>query len=304
MLAYVLNFSRQELLINLDITLGCIAQLPDKQYQHFKLSNSYNIIKKFQKLINKRLEGYSVAAIIGRKFFWKSEFIVNSHTFIPRPDTEILIEAVLQEFPCKREALRILELGTGSGCIIISLLLEYKNAFGFGFEKNFFSFLATKENAKFASIISSDYREAAEANNNIIKINNNTNNIKNRLSMFFNDFARAPEILTRTAGDKAKIELIVSNPPYIRRAAIRDLQIEIQKEPKLALDGAFNGILPYISIFKVAQKLLIKRGKIFVEIGDNQEIAIAKLGQSFNFTLYKKFKDLTGKIRILAFCRF
>lgn len=223
--------------------------------------------QKIQDFLKQRILGYSVAQIIQKKHFWKSEFIVTNNTFAPRPDTETIISSVLSEYKNKKKQLKIVEFGTGTGCIIVSLAGEYGNSICYGFEKNFNTYLITKKNVAL-------------------------HGLQNRVKIFYRDFKLAASTI-------GKVDLIVSNPPYIRKFGIKKLQKEIQYEPKIALDGGFNGILPYMEIFKTV--ILKKDGKIFVEIGDDQEKELVRIARSFSFELIGKNRDLSGKIRVLIF---
>jgi release factor glutamine methyltransferase len=276
-IANLLNLGRQKLR-----SISCTPQLDaeiflsaatgiSRENLIINLNNkvTFDIQKKIESFLYQRLKGYSVAQIIAKKYFWKSDFIVTKDTFAPRPETETIISSILSEYKNKKEQIKIAEFGTGTGCIIISLTNEYKNATSYGFEKNFNTYLVTKKNV-------------------------NAHNLQNKIKIFYKDFKVANRILNN-------IDIIVSNPPYIRKFEIKNLQKEIQYEPRIALDGGFNGILPYLDIFKVSTKILKRNGQIFLEIGDDQHKEITQIVKFFPFKLSNKFKDLSGKIRVLSF---
>ncbi|AHX11086.1 protein-(glutamine-N5) methyltransferase, release factor-specific [Neorickettsia helminthoeca str. Oregon] len=249
LLTHVLGSTREKLLLNSNDGL------------------SEEKISEFHTLIELRKK-YSVAAITGRKGFWKSEFVVSKNILIPRPDTETIVAAVLSRYGKHRRSLRILELGTGSGCIIISLLNEYRNAIGFGFEKS---------NAAFR----------------LTRINCHRHGLQSRLRLYHSDFNRVPAIL------RGKVDIIVSNPPYIKRADLPTLQTEVRSEPRLALDGGFNGILPYFAILKLAKKILNPGGEVFLEVGDYWKDSMLSLHNSA-FRISGRFYDLSGFQRVVT----
>jgi release factor glutamine methyltransferase len=249
-LCFVLNVCRSYVIFNPDVIIEPKLSL------------------KFKELIKKRNSGYSIAQIIGKKSFWKSEFIITKDTFAPRPDTETIIEAVLFYYKNRKQNLKIAELGTGTGCIIISLLGEYKNSVGYGFEKSHGAYLVSQKNIKI-------------------------HKLQSRSKIFYSDFCNCAVHLPR-------LDIMVSNPPYIKKFHIKALQKEVQKEPMTALDGGINGIHAYFTIFRLAKKILKKNGRLFLEIGDRQEILIK------NLNILQKpervFRDLSGKIRVIVFC--
>ena len=211
--------------------------------------------------ISRRLAGEPVAKIISKKGFWKDEFIVSKDVLDPRPDSETLIEAVLEKFPDKTKALRILDLGTGSGCLLISLLGEYKNATGIGI----------------------DISEKALAIAN--------KNKGNKKAEFMQRDMR------QDLSDLGQFDIMIANPPYIPTAEIQTLEQDVKDyDPLLALDGGTDGLDFYHALTK--QHLA---PTLFIEIGKDQEPQIIPLFEAAGWHFVQSWKDLSGITRILYF---
>ena len=182
----------------------------DKNYILINLKEKVNNqnLKIFKKLIKERLRGKPIAYLINKKSFWNSDFFVTNDTLIPRPDTELLIECILN-YTKNKNKLNILDIGIGSGCILLSILREKKNFYGTGID-------------------------ISKNTLNICKINAANLNVANRLKLF------------KTNVDKftlGKYDLIVSNPPYINKNRIKYLEMDVAKyEPLMALDGGLDGL--------------------------------------------------------------
>ncbi|MDD2840090.1 MAG: peptide chain release factor N(5)-glutamine methyltransferase [Rickettsiales bacterium] len=233
----------------------------------FEKDISYNFSKRFDKLIIRRLNREPIANIIGTKFFWDYEFIVNKNVLTPRPDSETLIEAVLKNYTNKNKKLNIMDLGTGSGCLILTLLKTYQNAYGLAVDRSKKALNIARKNA----------------NNLCIKrikfLQNNWNN-----------------------GINDKFDLIISNPPYISKNDIKILGPEVNIfNPILALDGGDDGLDCYKYLAKNLKKNCKNDTKIFLEIGKNQENDIQKIFENENFTLENFYKDINQITRILCF---
>ncbi len=211
--------------------------------------------------IQRRLSGEPVAKIIGKKGFWKSDFIVSKDVLDPRPDSETLIEAILSKFPDKTEPLRILDLGTGSGCLLLSLLEEYKNYAGVGIDISLKALNIAKQNAHTsrATFIQRDMRE--------------------------------------DLSDLGKFDIMISNPPYIPTAEIQTLEKDVKDhDPILALDGGADGLDFYRALSK--QHLA---PHLFIEIGKDQEKQIIPIFEHQGWHFAQSWKDLGGIVRILYF---
>ena len=195
---------------------------------HDKALNKENL-KYFKKLVQERATKKPIAYILSKKFFWKNEFYVNENTLIPRPDTEIIVEQILKVTKNKNN-LRILDIGVGSGCILLSILKEKKNFYGTGID--------ISKNAL-----------------NISKINAKKLFVDQRVKFFQSDVDKF---------DQGKYDLVVSNPPYINHSKIKYLERDISKfEPKLALDGGLDGLSVVRKVIKKSSELLKKMISIF-----------------------------------------
>ena len=237
----------------------------------FILLNSNNILKKeqfdsFQNLIKKRSARQPVAYLTNKKFFWNFEFYVTSDTLIPRPDTELIVEKVFQLIKHKKK-IQILDIGIGSGCILLSILKERKNIYGTGID------------------ISKKCLNIAEKN--AISLH-----VKNRLKLFKSDIDKF------TLG---KYDLIISNPPYINKHNLKYLDKDISLfEPRLALDGGLDGLSEIRKVIKRSSELIKKNGKLILEIGFDQKNKVIKLLKKEGFYINSTEKDLANNDRCIV----
>ncbi len=247
LMAKAINKDKKYILLNLD------KKLKDQNLMTFK------------KLIKERSYRKPVAYLINKKSFWNSEFFVNKHTLIPRPDTELLIESTLN-FVKNKNKLQILDIGTGSGCILLSILKEKKNFYGTGID------------------ISKDTL-------NICKINAVNLDVSNRLKLF------------KTDVDKfiiGKYDLIISNPPYINKNKIKYLDLDVAKyEPLLALDGGLDGLSEIRKVINKSSELIKKNGKFILEIGFDQKNKVINLLKRNGFYINIIRKDFANKDRCI-----
>ncbi|MDG7057362.1 MAG: peptide chain release factor N(5)-glutamine methyltransferase [Wolbachia endosymbiont of Penenirmus auritus] len=218
----------------------------------------------FWKLTKKRAERYPISQIIGNREFWSKNFIVNQHVLDPRPDSETIILAVLKYYPNKEQKLKIADFGTGTGCLLISVLSEYKHAVGIGFEKSLEAYKVACQNVE-------------------------KHNLPSRARIL-------PSSWTKCRG---LFDLIISNPPYIKSSKLKDLQAEVQKEPKMALDGGIDGLSCYLSIFPILRKCLKKNGAAILEIGEDQN-DIDKIIPSYGLSFQEYVYDLAGMKRCIV----
>lgn len=218
----------------------------------------------FWKLTKKRAERYPISQIIGNREFWSKNFIVNQHVLDPRPDSETVISTVLKYYQNKKQKIKIADFGTGTGCLLISVLSEYKYAIGVGFEKSLEAYKITCQNTK-------------------------KHNLLNRAKIFPNSWTECRDLF----------DLIISNPPYIKRSKLKDLQAEVQKEPRIALDGGIDGLSCYLSIFPILKKCLKKDGFAILEIGEDQS-NIDKIIPLYGLALQEYVYDLTGMKRCIV----
>ena len=212
--------------------------------------------------LDDRARGRPVAKIIGRKAFWKSDFWVNDDVLDPRPDTETLVEAALTH-PFDT----LLDLGTGSGCILISLLLERQNARGLGVDISAPALTVAQENAQRLGV--GDRATFAQSN------------------MF-------------TAVGHKSFDLIVSNPPYIALDEMAKLPRDTLFDPRIALTDEADGLAYYRQIAAQAHKYLTPLGAVMVEIGPTQAAQVADLFAACGFVSVQILTDLDGRDRVIC----
>ena len=260
------------------LLLSQILKKTNTVYTHQEVYISQNQIIKFQTLVKKREEGQPVSRILNRRNFWKREFILNEETLDPRPDSEILIETVLEHFSDNTKLLKILDLGSGSGCLGLSLLEEYENA----------------------SII---FVDASKKSLKIVKKNSHQFRLKGKLKYINLDWHTDDwDIKLLNSSDKTKFNIIVTNPPYIPSNEIKLLETEVREyDPILALDGGNDGLDAYRSIIPKLKNLLKPDGKIFVEIGKGQENLVSKIGLQNGLLSIGYKKDLSNIKRVIIF---
>ena len=221
----------------------------------------------FTKLIKRRKQQEPVAYILNKKEFWNESYYVDKRVLIPRPETEILIEMLLKKVKDKSKAFQILDLGCGSGCLLISCLKEFNKSLGLGID------------------ISSLALEVAKKNIQTHKINSRAKLLK--LDLFKLDI-------------KKKFDFILSNPPYLTSSEYRNLSKDVKDyEPKQALVGGFDGILYYKKIISFSKSSLKKNGFLALEIGDGQYKEIKKLLTNHSFRVLDKYQLIDGEIRCI-----
>jgi release factor glutamine methyltransferase len=225
------------------------------------ISNNDFII--FQRLIKKRLKFQPISQIIGERYFWKNKFFINSDVLDPRPDTETLIEHTLSF----GSFFNILDLGTGSGCIILSLLDEYNAAMGIGVDKSKKALNVAQKNAELL-------------------------NLNDRVKFQLGNWCD---------GLDNKFDLIVSNPPYISEKEILGLSNDvISWEPRIALTPEGDGLGAYKNIINGVKNILIPNGRIIFEIGHAQGNEVSNLLKSNNFKEINIVKDINNKDRVVS----
>ena len=236
----------------------------------FLILNSEEKISKqnfdsFNTLINQRANGKPVAYLIKKKDFWKYEFVVNQDVLIPRPDTEILIEKVLKLTKNKNK-LNLLDIGIGSGCILLSILKEKKNFYGTGVD-------------------------ISNKSLNICKINSHKLGLNSRVKLFKSDIDNF---------NRGKYDLIISNPPYIKKNTLKCLERDIVNyEPKHALDGGLNGLSEIRKVINKSSELIKKKGFLIIEIGFDQKNNVKKILSEKGFYIKEMVKDLANNDRCL-----
>lgn len=215
--------------------------------------------------IEMRLSGMPLSRIHGHKQFWGLEFVVTPDTLDPRPDTETLVEKAIERFRNHPPA-RILDLGTGTGCILISLLKEFPAAVGVGVDRSLHALTVAKENAR-------------------------RNQVDARVSFVCGDWMDSL---------RGGFDLIVSNPPYIASHVIPSLDTEVKNhDPILALDGGADGLDAYKKIFSSLKFFLNKGGYAFFEVGYDQKSEVMRLAEESGFLTPVLWLDLAGQPRVV-----
>lgn len=244
LLSKSLNKSREELLINLDQNIN-----------KRELTN-------FNKYLIRRSNKEPIAYLLGEKEFWSKKFFVNKDTLIPRPETELLVEKLVTIY--KEKKITILDIGTGTGCIIASLLSELKNSSGTAVDISREAILVAKKNAcKFK--------------------------LSDRIKFLHKPFE---ELYGK------KFDLIVSNPPYIKRMEIKNLSDDIKKfEPRMALDGGNDGLDLIKKVIYKSREILKINGTLALEIGDEQIKKVSKILIDNKFRIKCVIKDYENNVR-------
>jgi len=222
-------------------------------------------LEKFKSLVKRRKKGEPIAYLINKKGFWKDEFFVNKDVLIPRPDTELIIEQVLKLYS-EDTQLQVLDIGTGSGCILLSILKERSKFYGTGID-------------------------IAKKSINVSKFNAKQLNLMNRVKFF------------HSSVDNFKIgkyDLIVSNPPYIELLNLKYLEKDVVNfEPKLALSGGLDGFSKIRKVINKTGILIKKNGKFILEIGFNQKNKVKKILKEEGFYVNKAIKDYGNNDRCI-----
>ena len=248
LLAKVLGSNREYIILNDN------KNLDDDNLDHFK------------RLIKERGSRKPIAYLLNKKFFWDSEFYVDKNTLIPRPDTEIIIEEILRLTKYKNK-MNILDIGVGSGCILLTILRERKNFYGTGVD-------------------------ISKKSLDISKINGKNLNVEHRVKFYKSDIDKFA---------KGKYDLIVSNPPYIKSCDLKYLESDvINFEPKLALDGGLDGLSEIRKVINKSSELIKKNGKFILEIGFDQKNKVIKLLNKKGFYINSVKKDLASNDRCIV----
>ncbi len=237
----------------------------------FIILNSDYVLKKYylnfyKDLINKRSNGMPVSYITGIKSFWNYEFIIDNNVLIPRPDTEMIVQEVLN-YTKNKKKLRVLDIGTGSGCIILSILKEKKDFHGIGIDLS---------------------KKCID----LAKINRNKLNIKNRVKFLKSDIDNF---------NYGKYDLIISNPPYIKHFDLKYLDKDVVNfEPLLALDGGIDGLSEIRKVIKKSSELIKRNGKLIIEFGFNQKNEVKKILQKKGFYINEVLRDFAKNDRCIV----
>ena len=229
---------------------------------------SKKIMEKYDMDIKRRIKREPIAYITGKKEFWSEDFIVNHDILIPRPETELIIYKIISFF--KNKTINILDIGTGSGCILLSILKELNSSRGTGID-----------------ISPKAIRMA--------KINSRNLNLINRSNFKVSDLSKF---------NIGKYDLIVSNPPYIPSKDIKNLSKDIiNYEPKTAIDGGFDGLDLIKKVIYKSNHLLKKHGLLAIEIGFNQYHKVSGILRRFGFREIAKECDYNCNVRCIISTR-
>ena len=227
---------------------------------------NYKNLIDFKKLIKERSNRKPIAYLLNKKYFWESEFYVNKNTLIPRPDTELIIEQILRLTKHKNK-LNILDIGVGSGCILLTILKERKNFYGTGIDIS---------------------RKSLD----ISKINAKNLNIQSRVKFYKSDIDKF---------NYGKYDMIVSNPPYIKSCDLKYLEKDIINfEPKLALDGGLDGLSEIRKVINKSCELIKRKGKLILEIAFDQKYETKELLRKNGFYINCVIKDFAKNDRCIV----
>ena len=246
-----------------------LAKVIERDRKYILLNQNHIINQKnlisFKKLIKERSNRRPVAHIINKKFFWNSEFLVTSDTLIPRPDSEIIVDNVLKLIKNKFK-LNILDIGIGSGCLLLSILKERKDIYGTGID-------------------------ISKKCINISKINALNLKVNSRLKLYKSNVDKF---------NLGKYDLIISNPPYIKKNNLKYLEKDVADyEPRLALNGGLDGLSEIRKVIKKSSELIKKGGKLILEIGYDQKNKTCNLIKKEGFYINSTIKDLAKNDRCI-----
>ena len=243
LLSYVLGFSNEEL------NLANNKKVGEKD------------LKNFEQLINRRKNSEPIAYITNTKSFWKNDFYVDYSVLIPRSDSELLIESVIEYFPDLTKSYNFLDLGSGSGCLIISLLNEYLSSLGTGVE------------------IDKEAIKVSEKNKEILSN-------KDRLKFFERDFSNF---------DTSSFDIVICNPPYIPSEEKNNIMDDVKNfEPRRALFADEKGLYFYRKIIENLAKKVKKKQYLFLEVGINQPDAVVKILKNNNINVVVIKNDISN----------
>jgi len=223
-------------------------------------------IDDYNDLLKSRLLGKPIAYLLNKKDFWKNEFYVTNNVLVPRPDTEIVVEEILSMTKFK-DKINFLDIGAGSGCIILSIL---------------------KEKIKFNGVALDISKKSLE----ICRINAKILNVSNRIKFFKSDIDNF---------NYGKYDLIVSNPPYIKSLDLKYLEKDVKNfEPKLALNGGIDGLSEIKKVINKTARLIKRNGLFVLEIAFNQKYKVVKLLIERGFYINRIVKDYANNDRCIV----
>ncbi len=247
LISKVINKNREYIILNLD------KEIEEEDYL------------KFKSLVAERSKGKPMAYLTGKKYFWKYEFNVEENVLIPRPDTEIIIQQVLKIYKNKHK-INFLDVGVGSGAILLSILKEKKGFLGTGID------------------ISNNCLNVCK--NNAYKLG-----VYERIKLFKSNIDNF---------SNGKYDLIISNPPYIKKLDLKKLDKDVKDfEPRIALNGGLDGLSEIRKVIKKSTELIKKNGKLIIEIAFNQKKEVKKILKDNGFYIIAVIKDLAKNDRCI-----
>jgi release factor glutamine methyltransferase len=221
----------------------------------------------FEAMLQRRLAREPVSKIVGRREFWSLDFRTGPDVLDPRPDSETLVAGVLAAIPDRSMALRLVDFGTGSGCLLLSLLHELPQAVGLGVDVSPAALSIAQQNA-------------------------DTLGLAGRASFRLGHWGR---------GLDSAFDILVSNPPYIETAVVSTLEPEVaQYDPRLALDGGADGLDAYRALIPDMARLAAGAALVALEIGVGQDVAVGNLLVGAGFGSIAVLPDLTGRARVVT----
>ena len=248
-----------------------LAEVLRKDRSELIIRNNIKISNKkaftFNRYIDRRKKFEPVAYILNNKEFFSLDFFVNKNSLIPRPETELMVEKAIEIY--KKKAPNILDIGTGSGCIIISVLRHLPKSRGIGLD------------------ISKNAIKVAKFNSE-------------RLLKVYNNRIKFMDLSIEELSNNRIFDLILANPPYINSKDIRNLSTDIKRyEPKIALDGGKDGLDVIKKVIYKSLRILKHNGTLAIEIGNNQYFAVSKLLRKNGFKETTLLKDYKNNIRCI-----
>ncbi len=223
--------------------------------------------RQFESWLQRRLDHEPISRILGRREFWSLPFIVTPDTLDPRPDSETLVEAVLGAYPDRQRPYRIVDFGTGTGCLLLALLNEYPNARGVGIDRS-------------------------EATAQVARANAEALGLASRAKISIGDW---------DSGLDCGFDIVISNPPYIATRDLEALMPAVRRyDPPGALDGGVDGLDPYRILCRAAARLLAPGGGVFFEVGQGQAEDVEQLLLSAGLCDCERRSDLAGIARVVS----
>jgi len=223
--------------------------------------------RRFDALVRRRAAHEPVSRIAGVREFWSLPFRLTADTLDPRPDSETLVEAVLAAIPDRDAPIRLLDLGTGSGCLLLALLHELPNASGLGVDASPGACVAARDNARSLGLAA-------------------------RAGFLVGNWASAL---------RGRFDVVLSNPPYIADADLDRLDAAVARfDPPRALAGGVDGLDAYRVVLPEARRLLAPGGLVAVEIGSTQDDAVRRLIAMAGFGCVQGVRDLAGIVRCIV----